>query len=63
MPQLIKKLSSKKIKVGVFPISEDAWIDIGQWNEYKKTINKLSKKKRIKEKIKQSARNENFVVT
>mgnify|MGYP004146148829 CR=1 FL=1 len=25
-------------KVGVFPIDDDAWIDVGQWAEYHKTI-------------------------
>lgn len=28
-------------KVGVFPIGEDAWLDTGQWSEYKKTIDKF----------------------
>ena len=28
-------------KIGVFPISEDAWIDVGQWSEYKKVIERL----------------------
>ena len=38
---LIQKL--KKIKrVGVFPVSENSWLDVGQWNEYKKTINSLN---------------------
>ena len=28
-------------KVGVFPIDDDAWIDIGQWSEYKNAIDKF----------------------
>ena len=28
-------------KVGVFPIDDDRWIDVGQWTEYKSAINKL----------------------
>jgi len=28
-------------KVGVFPIDDDAWIDVGQWAEYKKAVNIL----------------------
>ena len=24
-----------------FPISEDAWFDVGQWGEYKNTLKKL----------------------
>ncbi len=41
-PELITKLKKKKMKIGVFPISEEAWIDIGQWNEYKKAIEQLN---------------------
>ncbi|MFC2120728.1 sugar phosphate nucleotidyltransferase [Bacteroidota bacterium] len=36
---LIEKAKNKGLKVGVFPISEDAWIDIGQWAEYRKGLN------------------------
>ena len=28
-------------KVGVFPIDDDAWVDIGQWAEFRKTIEKF----------------------
>ena len=28
-------------KVGVYPIDDDAWVDIGQWAEYRKAIEKL----------------------
>jgi dTDP-glucose pyrophosphorylase len=28
-------------KVGVFPISEDSWLDTGEWQEYKKTVEKF----------------------
>lgn len=28
-------------KVGVFPIGEDAWLDTGEWHEYRKTVDKL----------------------
>lgn len=41
MPELIGKIMKKKHKVGVYPISERSWIDIGQWEGYKKTIAKL----------------------
>jgi Nucleoside-diphosphate-sugar pyrophosphorylase involved in lipopolysaccharide biosynthesis/translation initiation factor 2B, gamma/epsilon subunits (eIF-2Bgamma/eIF-2Bepsilon) len=40
--QLIKDAKSEGKKVGVFPIDDDAWIDIGQWAEYKEAINKLT---------------------
>ena len=37
----VKDLISKKIPIGVYPISEDAWKDVGQWNEYKSIISNL----------------------
>jgi len=30
------------MKIGVFPISENSWTDIGQWSEYKKNINRFN---------------------
>jgi len=41
MTDLIKCLKEKKKKIGVYPISEKSWIDVGQWEEYKKAINSL----------------------
>ena len=41
MTDLIKCLKEEKKKIGVYPISEKSWIDIGQWEEYKKNVNKL----------------------
>ena len=38
---LIKIAKNKKLKVGVFPISNDAWSDIGQFSEYIKTLKKF----------------------
>ncbi|MDB4794723.1 nucleotidyltransferase family protein [bacterium] len=35
---LIENAKDQGKKVGVFPIDDDAWIDIGQWAEYKKTM-------------------------
>ncbi len=37
---LIEKLMKEGRKVGVFPISEGAWTDIGNWDEYMKYIRK-----------------------
>lgn len=37
--ELIQKIKSRKGKVGVFPVSEKSWKDIGDWNEYLSTIN------------------------
>ena len=36
---LIMKLNKEGRKVGVFPVSEGAWVDIGNWREYLKMIN------------------------
>jgi len=36
---LILKKASKKI--GIYPISGDAWIDVGEWESYKKALRKF----------------------
>jgi dTDP-glucose pyrophosphorylase len=41
MNELIIKSIDEGIKIGVFPITENSWIDVGQWPEYKKNINNL----------------------
>ena len=41
VPDLIKKAKQKKLKIGVYPIDEKSWIDIGQWEEYHKAIKNL----------------------
>jgi len=38
---LIEALRSKSGKIGVFPINEKSWIDIGQWEEYKRALKLL----------------------
>ncbi len=38
---LINLLIENREKVGIYPVSEKSFIDIGQWEEYKKAINKL----------------------
>ena len=38
MDQLIKIVKSKKKKIGVYPISEKNWYDVGEWSEYNKLI-------------------------
>jgi len=35
---LIELAKDSGKKVGVYPIDDDAWIDVGQWNEYNKSI-------------------------
>jgi len=41
MTSLIGEVQDNGMKVGVFPVSEKAWIDVGQWAEYKNIIKKL----------------------
>lgn len=35
---LVEKLRNEHRRVGVFPVSEKSWIDIGEWSEYIKLI-------------------------
>ena len=37
---LIDKLRKENRRIGVFPVSEKSWIDVGNWNEYFSFINK-----------------------
>jgi dTDP-glucose pyrophosphorylase len=43
MTDLIKVIQNKGQKVGVFPVSEKSWIDVGQWSEYKNAIQKMER--------------------
>lgn len=38
---LVKTIKKAGKKIGVYPVSENTWIDIGQWSEYKKNLSKL----------------------
>jgi hypothetical protein len=38
---LIEDMKKQELKVGVFPINDEAWIDVGQWAEYKKALESL----------------------
>jgi dTDP-glucose pyrophosphorylase len=42
MSELIIKIKKKGLQVGVFPVPEQSWIDIGQLSEYKKNLDKFS---------------------
>ena len=42
MPDLIKLAKRKKKQIGVYPIDDESWIDVGQWSEYHKAIEKLT---------------------
>lgn len=47
MPELMNKLIENKEKVLAYPISESDYIDIGQWEEYKEALKKLSELEQI----------------
>ena len=38
---LIEDAKNQGKKIGVFPVDDDSWIDIGQWTEYQKAIDKF----------------------
>jgi len=38
---LIEKILERKGRIGVFPVSEASWMDIGNWTEYNETLKKL----------------------
>ena len=39
---LIEKVIQAEKKIGVFPIDDTAWVDIGQWEEYKNAVKRLN---------------------
>ena len=39
MTDLIKKIREKELKIGVYPVSEKSWVDVGRWEEYEKALN------------------------
>ncbi len=38
MPDLLETMLEKEMKIGVFTVDEESWIDVGQWSEYKKAL-------------------------
>ncbi|GAB4461224.1 MAG: nucleotidyltransferase family protein [Bacteroidales bacterium] len=38
---LVEKALKENYKIGIYPISENSWIDTGEWVEYKKAVEKL----------------------
>ncbi len=38
MIDLIEVLKKRDLPVGAFPIEEKSWFDVGQWNEYRRTL-------------------------
>lgn len=47
LPDILEKYMQTGIKVGVYPISELSWMDMGQISEMKDMINRLSDKEQI----------------
>ncbi len=41
MTELINLVQKKGHAVGVYPVSEKSWIDVGQWREYEKVLNRV----------------------
>ena len=41
MTDLITHAKIKKKQIGVYPIDDDSWIDVGQWSEYHKAVDRL----------------------
>ena len=41
MTDLISKVKKRGLNVGVFPVSEDSWFDVGQLSEYNKNVDKI----------------------
>ena len=41
MPELIFDAINDGGKVGIYPISDNSWIDVGQWPEYNKALEKF----------------------
>ncbi len=38
---LIEKIKNQNGKIGVYPVSDNAWLDTGEWAEYKKALKKF----------------------
>jgi dTDP-glucose pyrophosphorylase len=43
MPDLLQRVKESGGRVGVFPISESAWIDTGEWAEYRRSLDHLTR--------------------
>jgi len=41
--QLIEKVKERNGRIGVFPVSQGSWTDIGDWHEYSSFLEKLKK--------------------
>tara|TARA_B110000014_G_C20091890_1_gene571756 strand:+ start:538 stop:1593 length:1056 start_codon:yes stop_codon:yes gene_type:complete len=41
MTDFIKILKKGKKQIGIYPIDDESWIDVGQWSEYHKAVDRL----------------------
>ena len=41
MTEFIQLIKKKKKQIGVYPIDDESWIDVGQWTEYHKAVDRL----------------------
>jgi hypothetical protein len=41
MTDFIESIKASGGRIGVFPIGENAWVDTGEWAEYRKAIDNL----------------------
>jgi len=41
MTDVVEIMQKKGLRVGVFPITEKSWLDVGQWEEYSATLKQL----------------------
>ena len=41
MTDFIQLLKTKKKQIGVYPIDDGSWVDVGQWSEYHKAVDRL----------------------
>lgn len=46
LPDIVEKYMNDNVKVGVYPISEESWMDMGQINEMKEMVEKLEEKEK-----------------
>jgi hypothetical protein len=43
MTDFIELIQKAGGRVGVFPIGENAWVDTGEWTEYRKALDALGR--------------------
>ena len=43
--ELVKLAKLKKLKIGIYPIDDNLWTDVGQWDEYSNALKKFNNEK------------------